>query len=390
MRYFPAAAVILFLIVFIPAGCSTIRPTSGKAAKEVPLTFRVGDIVDTHAGTAIPVEVLMEQLSQAKIVYVGETHTNAEDHRVQLEILKKLYEKNPSIILAMEMFPGNVQPTLDRYWTGAISEEEFLKEVKWDKVWGYPFQLYRPIMSLARSRHIRIIALNAPGEIVKKVARTGISSLTPEERLQIAKNFHLDEPKNRARIQAEFNQHEKGGIKDFETFYEAQLTWEETMAETLAETLGGISEKEQILALIGKGHMTGKLGVPWLTSKRVPNAYKTIAPLPFDYPESVVDPGIADFVWITDKPESAHKGRLGLMGREHPAGEGLEVVEVIPGSPAEKAGFLKGDIIIMIDATPVKNIDDFHKAIAQETGNTHSFHVKRGKKLFMLPVTLSP
>ena len=114
--------------------------------------------------------------------------------------------------------------------------------------------------------------------------------------------------------------------------------------------------------------MPDRLGVPVLTSKRAPNAFATVAPVPFDYPESIADPGIADFVWVTDKPENPHKGGLGLMARALSTGEGLEVAGVIPGSPAEKAGFLKGDTIFMIDETPVRNVDDLHTAVAGGTG----------------------
>jgi uncharacterized iron-regulated protein len=390
MQHLYCRALTVLLPLVVLAGCSTVGLKQGAVSPEASASFKVGDIVDTKTGKILPVDSLMEQLTQARIIYVGETHTSVEDHRVQMELFRKLLGKNPHLILAMEMFPRRVQPILDQYRTGALSEELFLKDVQWNKIWGYPFRLYGPIMAAARTENLRIIGLNAPHEVVSKIAQGGLASLSPEERSQVGRDFHLDEPGNRARVQEEYVQHMRGEIKEFETFYEAQLAWEETMAETLAETLKTLPDDGRILVLIGKGHMTKRLGIPYLTAKRVDHVFKTVAPVPIDYFGNISDPNIADVVWVTDKAESYHKGRLGLMVKALDEGRGLEVIAVVAGGPAQRAGILKGDVIFMIDAVPVKSLDDLHRAMTGEGVKDHAIHLRRGKQDISVPVSLSP
>ncbi|ABK18410.1 ChaN family lipoprotein [Syntrophobacter fumaroxidans] len=390
MHHFYSRALAVWLSLLVLAGCSTLEPKRGTATMEPPASFKVGDIVETKTGKTLPVHALMEQLARARIVYVGEAHTSIEDHRVQLELFKRLSAANPHLCLAMEMFPRTAQPILDKYGAGELSRELLLKETRWEKVWGHPFRLYEAIVEAARSANVRIVGLNAPPDVVSKIARGGIASLSPEERSNVARDFHLDEPGNRLRLHGEYVRHIRGEIKDFETFYEAQLAWEETMAQTLAETLRTLPREGQIVVLIGKGHMTKRLGVPYLTAKRAEHPHRTVAPLPFDHLGSVVDPDVADYVWITDKADSSHKGRLGLMVRTLDDGRGLEVLSVVAGSIAELAGILKGDVIFMIDSVPVKSLDDLHRAMAREGTGNHRIFIRRGKREMSVPLPAGP
>lgn len=390
MHHFHTRALAVWLSLLVLAGCSTLEPKPGTATMEPPASFRVGDVVDTKTGKTLPVHALMEQLARARIVYVGEAHTSIEDHRVQLELFKKLSAANPHLCLAMEMFPRTAQPILDKYGAGGLSREQLLKEARWDMVWGHPFRLYEAVVEAARSANVRIVGLNAPPDVVSKIARGGIASLSPEERAKVARDFHLDEPGNRLRLHGEYVRHIRGEIKDFETFYEAQLAWEETMAQTLAETLKTLPREGQIVVLIGKGHMTKRLGVPYLTAKRAEHSHATVAPLPVDHLGSVVDPNVADYVWITDKGDSSHKGRLGLMVRTLDDRRGLEVLSVVAGGIAEHAGILKGDVIFMIDSVPVKSLDDLHRAMTREGTGNHRILIRRGKREMSVPLSAAP
>lgn len=49
---------------------------------------------------------------------------------------------------------------------------------------------------------------------------------------------------------------------------------------------------------------------------------------------------------------------------------GVVIMEVLPGGLADRAGLKSGDIITAIDKTAIKNMDDFFKAIDQDTNNT--------------------
>ncbi len=384
--------LMLFLIGSVVAGVSACMPAGLKrplSLHEIDGGLKVGDIVDAHTGDVLSFPVLMAKLARARLIYVGESHTSKEDHRVQLKVLKGLHAQNRSLTLAMEMFPREVQPLLDRYASGEIPEEEFLKEVDWDRTWGYPFQLYRGIMTWARDQRIRIVGLNAPHEVVRKIAQSGLSSLTVTERNRVAREFHPDDPVHQEYLRRQYHLHQKESISDLNTFMEAQLAWEETMAETLVETLAAGAPDEQVVVLIGKGHISDRVGVPRLVRERLEQPGLSIAPVPLDYPGRTADPSIADYVWITDRPESLHRIRLGVVFRHagSPTG-GLEVLGVLPDSPAEKAGIKKGDILYRVDGTPVTSLEEVHRAISGRP--VHELMLKRGGRSFSVNVTLSP
>ena len=384
------AAAAAGLILVSLSACATRCPfhppfTAGERPSQ---GWKPGDIVNTGNGRAISFEALMDDLVKVRVVYVGETHTSVEDHRIQLEILKAAADRGASPVLAMEMFPREVQPVLDRYSDGLITEAEMLEEVDWNRVWGYPFELYKGLLSFAREEHLPILALNAPPEIVRKVARNGLASLTPQERGQIAADFHLDDPRHRQYVLEEYEQHLKETIKDFETFYEAQLSWEETMAETLARELATLRDGRQVLVLVGQGHVSSDVGLPRLTLLRAPHNHKTVIPVPVDDATEAVGRKIADYIWVTKQPEPfSHKGRLGIMIRPAASGEGLEVLAVVPGGAAEKAGMKKGDVIITFDGTPIKDLGELHKAIAKGAA-VHHLVIMRDQREISIEVSI--
>jgi hypothetical protein len=74
---------------------------------------------------------LTQQLALAKVVYLGETHDSAEDHRLQLEIIGQLQKKNSKVAIALEMFQRPYQGVVDDYLAGKIDEQELLAKTEY-------------------------------------------------------------------------------------------------------------------------------------------------------------------------------------------------------------------------------------------------------------------
>lgn len=379
---------VLFLVLAIAAGCATTKTTIPPLTIEGSTqALQAGDIVDTRRGTVISFDTLIDDLSKAIVIYLGETHTSIEDHQIQRKILAGLYARNPHLIVALEMFPRAVQPVLDRYSQGVMEEKQFLEDVGWNVVWGYPFQLYRGILSWARERRLKLVGLNAPPNVVRKIARTGISSLSVEERQQIATHMNFADAAHRAYISEEYEQHLKDNIKGFDSYYQAQLAWEETMAETLAATPRSLQSSDQIVVLVGKGHIVHQFGVPQRTFERIGQPYKTVVPIPSDHPDRTIDPGLADYLWVTGKStEFKHPRMLGIMLNTSAGDNELTVMQVLPGSAAARAGLKKGDVLRAIDGSSINSVEDLHGAVAQETKTQYRLRIERNGKELELPV----
>lgn len=80
-------------------------------------------------------------------------------------------------------------------------------------------------------------------------------------------------------------------------------------------------------------------------------------------------------------------GWIGVSGRLDR--DGVEVVHVVPGSPAETAGLQVGDVITLVDGEPVSELDRFSREIRRRSpGSTMVITAHRGDATLELTVTL--
>lgn len=54
------------------------------------------------------------------VVFFDEYHDQSSIHQAELEFFTEFYRQNPKMILSMEMFERDVQPTVNDYLNGAI------------------------------------------------------------------------------------------------------------------------------------------------------------------------------------------------------------------------------------------------------------------------------
>jgi uncharacterized iron-regulated protein len=297
------------LVMAALLGCASTRKTGPPLATlpGVQGHFGIGRILDLGAGAAISFEDLIERLASKDLIFVGEVHDNPEHHLVQVQILQALAQRWTPLTLAMEFFQRPSQEILDRHVRGEINESEFLQEVDWRRSWGYSFHFYRPLLLVAREKGIRVLAINAPSSITRKVAREGLKGLTDEERSLVPPDIDLGNKEHREFIFKTYAEHANPDLRRFEDFYEAQCVWDETMAESLAAHLRQNGGK--LIVFTGSGHIIHKFGVPDRTVRRFPVPMATVFPYPLEG-SSQIDRGVADFVWLTGSYPHRFMGRM--------------------------------------------------------------------------------
>lgn len=210
-------------------------------AEDAPFTVRSVD-------RTVAFDSMLATLAKADVVFIGEQHDHAQGHVLELAILKGLADRKSNIALAMEMFERDVQPVLDEYLHGFISEASFTAA---SRPWPAYKTDYRPMVELCKERKIPVIASNAPRRYVSMVSRGGqeaLAVLPRESRRHLATlPYSMEVPAEYDRqLTAIFeSQHMGAGngsaqqpaMPSVSNMKQAQELWDATMADSIVRNL---------------------------------------------------------------------------------------------------------------------------------------------------------
>jgi uncharacterized iron-regulated protein len=337
--------------------------------------------------SVISLPEIVSQIADKKIVYVGEKHDRYGDHLIQLEIIRDLHQRYPKLAIGMEMFQRRYQKALDEYISGETDTQMFLKRSNYLNTWRFNYHLYEDIIHYAREHNIPVIALNQEHELVSKVANQGLEQLSQEEKTRIPEEMALDDEfyKKQLRLVFEMHQTELPGDKapgNFEYFHQAQILWDETMAETIASFLTERPEYH-LVVLAGNGHLAYGSGIPQRAYRRIAKDYAIVLPNPGELPE----PGIADFIVFPSTVEAPAEAKIGVV--LDTSGEQFVVADLVEGGGAQEAGLEKGDILLAVDGVWLENLDDIRANLATKyVGNRVKIQVRRDEADLELIVEL--
>ena len=398
-------------------GCAAARvPADGNGLTPYPLTksLRAGDIIHLPTGTAMNFEQAMEMIAAAKVIYIGEMHTNFQAHEAQRRVIEELERRFPGkVAIGMEMFREPQQAALDCWTRGELSEQEFLKDSKWYDNWGSDFSHYRGILSFARDNRLDVCALNPSKELQKQFAAAGAGPLPPEFAGKVPETDFTD-PFQRALLEAIFEGHSArmkapameaaAKARMFDSFYRTQILWEESMAARIVDYLKSpAGEGKKMVVIAGGFHVRHGLGVPRKALRRAAWPYVIVLPTELSIPEElkaeltmgVDQPEIpllaGDFAWMVPYEDvTSKKVKLGVMMR---ADAGTIVIDkVLPGSLAEQVGLKAGDIFVSLDDFPVQEQGDVILVIGgKQPGEWVQVLVRReGEEMIFAPLLTIP
>jgi uncharacterized iron-regulated protein len=400
----------IFLLVLV-AGCASTKGTGEfRPGADLPYALaekpKSDDIYHVPTGVKMTMDAAMNMASASRLVCVGETHDNYNAQRVELLVIRDLYNRFPGkIAIGMEMFREPQQAALDKWVRGEFPDEtEFLRAVGWygNEGWGYDFAYYRDILNFAREKRIDVIALNPSVALEAEVSKSGIDKLTPELKGRLPEFGEVD-PIQKGVLKGIFAGHTASSSDaQLDGFIRTQVLWEESMAERIAGYLRSPrGDGKRVVTITGGWHVRYGFGLPKKVIRRMPMAYSVIMPdelgpppddsagqtMEVDLPPVGLIP--EDFVWFVNyESYEGRRMRIGARLKETKDGEVL-VEAVVPGSPADKAGVRKGDRIFSLDGKQVKEaFDVIHPLTQKREGDTVTLVVRNDGQERSLPVKL--
>ncbi|ENM5780006.1 ChaN family lipoprotein [Vibrio mimicus] len=221
----------------------------------------------TPKGERISIQNLPADIENADVILIGEWHTHAGIHRFQTDLLKQMVENGHPMTLSMEQFARDAQSVLDEYLAGEIGEQYLIQKAN---AWPNYESDYRPLVEFAKSQQLPIIAANAPKPIVRCIGRVGIDyieRLTPDQRQWIAAEINTQDSPYKSIFMASMHH---GNPAQNENQFAAQVTWDETMAESIVRYLRTNPERK-VLHIAGMFHTQQGLGTAASILRRNPN-----------------------------------------------------------------------------------------------------------------------
>ena len=235
--------LFLSLIIFFPALVF---------AQDMEQNYKV---YDTKKAKIISIDDIIADAKNIDVLFFGEEHNDSTGHYLEMKMFRELQNHYPKIALTLEMFHTDVQPVLDEYLSGAISEKNFIKEAR---AWNN-YKDYKPLIEFAKTKKIPVIGGNAAVRYSNMVTMGGLQAL---DRLpEISKTFLPPLPIDTAtgRYNEKFIEtlggHSMGTMKIFQT----QNFWDATMAWSIAKYLQK-NKGYKVLQLNGRFHSDERLG----------------------------------------------------------------------------------------------------------------------------------
>ncbi|PIE58712.1 MAG: hypothetical protein CSA33_02095 [Desulfobulbus propionicus] len=299
------------------------------------------------AASILTFEQLIDRLRHARVVYIGETHSQYGHHLLQLQLIQALHTHHPDLAIGLEMFPAATQPALDAYIQGEFPDQAtFIEKTAYHDVWGYDYRLYRDIFTYANNHGIPLIGLNTIKRIPSTVFQSGSTDALGDgdtEYLPEARSLIL--PGYQEGLEPFFQMHSHIQKGSRAGFLQAQAIWDETMAEHITKYLSR-HPKSVMIVLAGTGHVNKMNAIPPRVLQRMGQVGQLVVVPDNGSPD--LQPEQYDYL-VTPVPVSLPpSGKIGLVLKQQHK-KGLQVERVSPHGKAKQAGIEKNDIIRRIN-----------------------------------------
>ena len=316
LRYFGhvtknAISLIFFLYYGLGSALAQNEPWHDwQSSRDVDHPL-VGRIVALDSNRDLTPQQLIAELAKARYVLLGETHDNADHHRLQAWVIAELAAKGRRPAVVMEMIRENQAPALSAYMSGGAPDAAGLgKVLNWDSG-GWPdWAIYQPIAAVVLRTGLSLHAGDAAQPVMRKVGREGYGVLPKGKIARLGLDQSQDSALEEA-LRAEL--------------YEShcQLMPKKALAPAarvqhfrdakLADAMISANQSDGAVLIAGGGHVRTDRAVPWYLTKRAPEAIISSLIILEAYPDAAMlndllplDPSgrpAADYVWVTPRAE---------------------------------------------------------------------------------------
>ena len=230
----------------------------------------------THRFLLLPVLFAMAACQHAatpappapNVLLLGETHDNADGHRLRLRNLQVRVDAGWRPAIAMEQFDREQQPALDAAMRDCADADCVVARMITAKS-GWQWLFYKPVISLALEHGLPVLAANLSRADAGKVISGGFDSVLAAD---VRTRYGLDGAVPAAVLEAQIVEVRTGHcdmlpVEMLAPMARAQIARDVVMAETIRPYMA-----RGVVLIAGNGHVRRDIAVPyWLRALGVPN-----------------------------------------------------------------------------------------------------------------------
>ena len=224
----------------------------GLAAGAAP-----GGLFSSETQATVVLDDALSKVKPGSVVIIGENHGLKTHQAQQMAILQILDYLGLKVSVGMEFFSYPDQRLVNRYRSGLLKEDEFLKTINWGTL---DFSYYRDQVAFpSNAKGAMTVALNAPRTLTGKIAKTGMESLTPQELALLPPNFTVGRDSYKTRFLE--NVPHQMPPEAMNRLFTAQSVWDDTMAWQAKNFLDR-HPKQILVIIVGEFHVQYGGGLP--------------------------------------------------------------------------------------------------------------------------------
>lgn len=240
------------------------------------------------------------EISEARMVMMGENHQDPLAHQIELEVLRRLSENDAGVRvgLSLEFWDRESQVVLDEYLAGLVPLDTFLRDSRPPS----NHSSYYPLLELCRQSNLPVVAANCPRRYSRLVSKSGQAALLPMADTAARSLLPpLPYPPASPEYQAAFLEimREMGSSSIPPGMIEAQALWDASMADSLVKSL---TRMDRVVHVTGYFHVQHGLGTVERVRDLTDTKVMTVVVLPSEQRERLGEgqTGLADLVVLSD------------------------------------------------------------------------------------------
>jgi uncharacterized iron-regulated protein len=261
--------------------------TGGRVGTTAPQPVAAIRVYDTKAKQFVSFPEFAKVVATKDLVFFGEQHDDPATHAAEHAVLAAIGERREHVVLSLEMFERDVQPLVDQYLAGRISEANFLAG---SRPWDRYVTDYRPMIELSRVHGWTVVAANVPRRLATGVSRVGLKmldTLNAADKKFVAREHRCPKDAYYEKFAETMKGHGAGGgpptasdaammASMTDKFYQAQCVKDEAMGEAIADAWKQAPKGAVVFQVDGAFHSDFGLGTAERARRRAPEASSVV------------------------------------------------------------------------------------------------------------------